>query len=82
MYHFIYIFFFKYISDFRKRLVKSEVEGKEVKSYFVKFYRQARVELTRTTIMNIISYNIMTIMNTADAPTQVWALLLQLTSYP
>ena len=65
--------FYKYISDLRKRLVKSEVEGKEVKSYFVKSCRQARVELTRTT---------WPIMNTADSPTQVWALLLQLTSYP
>ena len=37
------------MSDLRKRLVKSEVEGKEVKSYFVKSCRQARVELTRTT---------------------------------
>ena len=49
------------------------VEGKEVKRYFVKFCRQARVELTRTT---------WSIMNTADSPTQVWALLLQLTFCP
>ena len=39
----------------------------------MKFCRQARVELTRTT---------WPIMNTADSPTQVWDLLLQLTSYP
>ena len=38
-----------YISDLRKRLVKSVVEGKEEKSYFVKFCRKARVKLTRTT---------------------------------
>ena len=50
--YFLYIpiyIFYKYISDLRKSLVKSEVERKEVKSYFVKFCRQARVELTRTT---------------------------------
>ena len=48
MYYYIYIFY-KYISDLRKRLVKSEAEGKEEKSYVVKFCRQARVKLTRTT---------------------------------
>ena len=48
MYYSIYIFN-KYTSDLRKRLVKSEVEGKEEKSYVVKFCRQARVKLTRTT---------------------------------
>ena len=39
----------------------------------MKFCWQSRVELTRTS---------WPIMNTADSPTQVWALLLQLTSYP
>ena len=39
----------------------------------MKFCPQARVELTRTAWPT---------MNTADSPTQVWALLLQLTSYP
>ena len=64
--------FLKYISDLRKRHVKSEVEGNKVKNYFEKFCRNARVELTRTT---------WPIINTADSPTQVWALLLQRTSY-
>ena len=72
MYYFIYIFY-KYISDFRKSLVKGEVEGKEEKSYVVKLCRQARVKLTKNTCP---------IMNTADSPTQVWALFRQFTSYP
>ena len=52
-YKIFYIFYYKisykYISDLKKRLVKSDVEGKEEKNYVVKFCRQARVKLTRTT---------------------------------